>query len=416
VVCVALLFVVQIYSQDACLLQVPDTPLTPTGLMTPYFLVGAGCNQANIKNSRFVHAVILNTDNGQVSIYNPLVINAGTTPEVQPAPVTFTPNNHVVGIWIGSNFNTLALTNPTGIANGNCIFGTPASAFGQFAHCNTVNFWKAIEMVRAQGFLAVPPVGVGPDGAPCPTIRDYVVVDMDPDDGVPTTYLISNNGNPIQKTLNNMKIAASEIANDGDHHLIGAFVQPTLNCQGWLVPDMADPGVKRTALPMNVLQAIYYQPMPVESLPNTDPMTTTNNAPDMAKLNLYRKGIYQPQIANLIEADPAVFCRNYVNITAARLRLLSANLKNGQSPSGVGTLFDFMKARCSTTYAALNCLNLIGVQDPFVAIMKSSTPPLIDYTNADKFSWEEYKNGGYDDGITFRNYRNGFLQEFSKYK
>jgi len=83
---VALLFVVQIYSQDACLLQVPDQPLTPAGLMTPYLLVGAGCNQANIKNSRFVHAVILNTDNGQVFLYNPLVITSGTTPEVMPAP------------------------------------------------------------------------------------------------------------------------------------------------------------------------------------------------------------------------------------------------------------------------------------------------------------------------------------------
>jgi len=368
--------------------------------------------------SRFVHAVILNTDNGAVAIYNPLVITAGTTPEVAPVPVTFTPNNHIVGIWMGSNSNTLTLTNQVGITNGICVSGTPTSPFGQFAFCNVQNFWKAMENVRALGLLAVPPIGIGPDGAPCPTIRDYFVVDMDPDDGVPTTYLVTANGNVIQKTLNNMKLnIQGEIANDGDHRLVSSFVQAATGCQGWLVQDLADPGVKRSALPMNVLQSVYFQPMPVEVLPNNDPMTTTNGQPDMAKLNLYRKGIYQPQINNLIEADPVVFCKNYVNITAPRLRILSTVLKNTVSPAGAGmNLFDFMKARCSTTYAAVNCAVLIGIPDPFVQIMKSSTPPTYIKENKE-FDWEEYKNGGFDDGITYRSYRHGsYYQEFSKYK
>jgi len=413
VCCIVL--IVQIYA-DNCLLQVPDNPLTPQGLMTPYQLVGQGCNQAAILMSRFVHAVILNTDNGGVAIYNPLVITAGTTPEVAPVPVSFTTNNHVVGIWMGSNSNNLVLTNQVGITNGQCVSGTPASPFGQFAFCNVVNFWKAIELVRAQGLLAVPPIGIAADGAPCPTIRDYFVVDMDPDDGVPTTYLVTAAGNVIQKTLNNMKLSQGEIANDGDHRLVSSFVQQATGCQGWLVTDLADPGVKRSALPMNVLQSIYYQPMPVEGLPNNDPMTTTNNLPDLAKLNLYRKGIYQPQINNLVEADPAVFCRNYVNVTAPRLRILSAQLKNTISPAGGGmNLFDFMKTRCSTTYAAINCANLIGMPDPFVQIMKSNEAPVL--IKKDNFDWEEYKNGGYDDGITYRQYRQGtYYQEFSRYK
>jgi len=223
---------------------------------------------------------------------------------------------------------------------------------------------------------------------------------------------------PYKKTLNNMKLnIQGEIANDGDHRLVGSFVQAATACQGWLVPDMADPGVKRNALAMNVLQAVYYQPMPVETLPNNDPMITTNMAPDIVKLNLYRKGIYQPQINNLIEADPAVFCRNYANITAARLRLLATNLKNTVSPAGAGTtLFDFMKARCTATYTALNCANLIGLPDPFVQIMKTSTRPVYKMVG-DAFDWEEYRNGGYDDGITYRSYRHGtYYQEFSRYK
>jgi hypothetical protein len=385
--------------------------------MTPYQLVGAGCNQVVIAMSRFVHAVILNTDNGAVALYNPLVITAGTTPEVAPVPVNFTANNHVVGIWMGSNSNTLALSNQVGITNGNCAAGTPNSPFGQFAFCNVQAFWKAIEIVRAQGLLAVPPIGIAPDGLPCPTIRDYSVVDMDPDDGVPTTYLITANGNPIQKTLNNMKLnIQGEIANDGDHRLVSSFVSPATACPLWLISDLADPGVKRNALPMNVLQAIYYQPMPVESLPNNDPMATTNNQPDIAKLNLYRKGIYQPQINNLVEADPAVFCRNYVNVTVPRLRSLSAMLKNTVSPAGAGmNLFDFMKTRCSTTYAAINCQALTGVPDPFVQIMKTMTPPVI--IKKDYFSIEEYRLGGFDDGITYRGYKMGtYYQEFSKYK
>jgi len=412
------LLLVQI-NADNCLLQVPDTPLTPQGLMTPYQLVGAGCNEAVITMSRFVHAVILNTDNGGVSIYNPLVITAGTTPEVAPAPVTFTPNNHVVGIWIGSNSNTLQLSNPVGIANGNCFFGTPNSPFGQFAFCNVQAFWKAMEVVRAQGLLAVPPIGIGPDGVPCPTVRDFFVVDMDPDDGVPTTYLVTAAGNVIQKTLNNMKLnIQGEIANDGDHRLVGSFVSPATGCQMWLVPDLADPGVKRNALAMNELQAVYYQPMPVEALPNTDPMIVTNAQPDIAKLNLYRKAVYQPQINNLIEADPAVFCRNYANITSTRLRNLATQLKNTVSPAGVGVnLFDFMKGRCSTTYAALNCVNLINLPDPFVNIMKSNTQPTYLKTDDGTIDVEDYRHGGFDDGITYRSYRHGtYYQEFSRYK
>jgi hypothetical protein len=407
------LLLVQIFA-DNCLLQVPDNPLTPQGLMTPYQLVGAGCNEATILMSRFVHAVILNTDNGGVSLYNPLVINAGSIPEVAPVPVSFTPNNHVVGIWMGSNSNTLVLSNTVGITNGNCFSGTPNSPFGQFAFCNVQNFWKAMEMVRAQGLLAVPPIGIAPDGAPCPTVRDFFVVDMDPDDGVPTTYLITANGNPIQKTLNNMKLnIQAEIANDGDHHLVSGFVSPSTGCQQWLVQDLADPGVKRNALPMNELQALYYQPMPVEALPNTDPMTTTNNAPDIVKLNLYRKAVYQPQINNLVEADPAVFCRSYANITVPRLRSLSTMLKNTVSPMAGTNLFDFMKTRCSATYAALNCVGLTGVQDPFVGIMRSASAPIAQ--KKDYFNWEEYKEGGFDDAITYRSYRGGHTQEFSKY-
>jgi len=404
--------------------MVPDNPLTPQGLATPYQLMGAGCNQATLIMSRFVHAVILNTDNGQVAQYNPLVINAGMVPVVQPVPVNFTTFNHIVGIWIGSNSNTLTLAQTVGVINGKCTTGASInSPFGQFAFCNVDAFWKALEVIRVQGNLPVPPTGIASDGAPCPTVRDYFVVDMDPDDGVPTQYLVDVNGNVLQKTLNNMKLnIQGELSNDGDHRLVSAFVQGATACQGWLIQDLADPGVKRPALPMNVLQAVNFQPMPIEVLPNNDPMTTTGAQPDMAKLNAYRKGIYQPQINNLIEADPAVFCRNYFNITAPRMRLLTPQLKLTVSPANPQqTLFDFMKARASMTYAQINCANLIGLPDPFVGIMATHNEiPELNFAEWKKqekpFDIEEYRNGGFSDGVKYRSYRYGtYYQEFSRY-
>jgi len=403
------------YADDVCVLMVPDNPLTPLGLTTPYHLVGAGCNQANILMSRFVHAVILNVDNGNLQLYNPLVISTQNA-AVPPVPINFTVNNHVVGIWIGSNSNTLTLGNPAGVANGLCVSGTtPTSNFGQFAFCNVDAFWKAIEKVRAAGNLAVPNIGTAIDGQVCPTIRDYFVVDMDPDDGVQTQYLVTANGDVIQKTANNMQTQniQGELANDGDHRLVSAFLTGASGCQGWLIPDLADPPTKRAALPMNVLQAVYYQPMPVESLPNTDPMTTTNGQPDLAKLNLYKKGIYQPQINNLVEADPAVFCRRMVDITAPRITSLAANLMNVPSPMMGVNLLDFVKNRASGTYKMLNCLGLINVQDPFPNLTTTMVgdPMKIKVIN-DTWDWEEYINGGYDDYTVNRKYRFGtYYQE-----
>jgi len=225
-----------------------------------------------------------------------------------------------------------------------------------------------------------------------------------------------------KKTLNNMKLnIQGELSNDGDHRLVSAFVQGAAACQGWLISDLADPGVKRPALPMNVLQAVSYQPMPIESLPNNDPMTTTGGTPDLTKLNTYRRGIYQPQISNLIEADPAVFCRFYVNITAPRMRGLAAQLKLAVSPATpTQTLFDFMKARAMMTYAMINCANLIGVPDPFVGIMATQGMErnFVAFAKEEEpFDIEEYRNGGWSDGLKYRSYRYGtYYQELHRYK
>jgi len=357
---------------DGCQILVPDFPLTPQGLMTPYILIGANCNQANPVNSRFVHAVVVNIQTGSLFVYDPLVISQGMNLVSQPAPVNFTMANSVVGIWLGSNSNFLTLTNPNGIANGRCVTGPAGSPFGQFAWCNADQFWVAVNNLLLKGLIALPQPGVAFDGLPCPTLRDFFIIDMDPDDGVQTLYLLTTQNQVIQATTankNNFNIQ-STLANDGDNRLITEFVNPAIGCKTLVLPNAADPGKTAPAIAINILQAMMFQTAPVALTPNNDPMITTNGQPDLVKLNLYRMGVNQPQAQAFGgDNDPATFCRNYGTVAVARFKSLSTFLKAFASPApGSPNLFAFMITRAMTTYMNLNCQALTGVLDPFAAI------------------------------------------------
>jgi len=102
--------------------------------------------------------------------------------------------NNVIIIYMGSNFNTLTIANDIGIANGLCTVGPPASPFGQYAYCNAEAFWVAVVNLCAAGKLVVPPPGIAADGLPCPLLRNFFIIDMDPSDGVITTYLVIKQG------------------------------------------------------------------------------------------------------------------------------------------------------------------------------------------------------------------------------
>jgi hypothetical protein len=306
---------------------------------------------------------------GQMFLYNPLVVSQGMNVASPPAPVNFTLGDHVVGIWLGSNSNFLTLTNDNGVANGHCVTGPQGSPFGQFGWCNADRFWNTVNILIQQGKVTTPPLGTASDGLPCPTLRDFFIVDMDPDDGVETLYLVTILNHVIQDTQANMKkfqIKAT-LANDGDNRLLTEFVNPAIGCKSLTIPDAADPGVNRPALPLNVIQAMLLQAAPVSLVPNNDPMTTTNNQPDLLKMNLYRLGVDQPQDAVYGgDNDPAAFCRNYANIALPRFKSLQAKLQNFASPAPTSpNLFQFMKARAMTTYANLNCQALTGIPDPF---------------------------------------------------
>src|SRR5574340_1760804 len=88
-----------------CTLIVPPNPLSAQGLATPYQLVATNpdnglCNEANKVQAAFVQGAVINPATGQISIYNPLVIDQGTQPAAAPI-VPQLPVNAIVALWFG---------------------------------------------------------------------------------------------------------------------------------------------------------------------------------------------------------------------------------------------------------------------------------------------------------------------------
>src|SRR5579859_4144731 len=247
-----------------CTLIVPADPLSAQGLATPYQLTAANlqkgsCNEANKKQAAFVEGAVFDPDSGTIAIYDPLVIDFGTQPAVQPTPPPLPPNA-IVALWFGFNGDSLTLqgADSAALLNGNCINGTTGSIFGQFSYCNAPNFFKAVYGALTAGKLSMqpPPPGTGQDGLPCPTVRDFSIVDQDQSDNVTTQYLVTATGQLAQHTTANLQVlvGAQPLNNGSDNRLVTA-VDKALGCQPWTAPDLADPTQKVTALPLNEIQA-----------------------------------------------------------------------------------------------------------------------------------------------------------------
>src|SRR5580693_41764 len=139
-----------------CTLTVPSNPLSARGLATPWQL-GDGCTMTNAGNEgAFVEATIL-SPGGQLQVYNPLVITAGTTPAATPARPTIA-RGSVVVIDVGFNGNNLVLQG-RGARRGNCVDALGQSLIGQVSACNAVNFYRVANAAIANGALTIPAVG-----------------------------------------------------------------------------------------------------------------------------------------------------------------------------------------------------------------------------------------------------------------
>src|SRR5207237_5601947 len=122
-----------------CAVSVPANPLTAQGLASPWVL-GDGCTWANGGTEGvFVEATIL-SPNGQLQVYDPLVINQGTTPAVAPTPPTIAAGSQVI-LSVGYNGNALALVG-RGARQGNCIDAFGNSLVAQTPQRTAATFYR----------------------------------------------------------------------------------------------------------------------------------------------------------------------------------------------------------------------------------------------------------------------------------
>ncbi|HKS97931.1 MAG TPA: hypothetical protein VJT31_00245 [Rugosimonospora sp.] len=372
-----------------CTLIVPANPVSAQGLATPFQLVATNpangpCNEANANQSAFVQGAIV-TANGQLTLYDPLVIDQGTKPIATPTPANV-PAGASVALWFGFNGNNLTLQSAQGtnaLQQGNCVNGAANSIFGQFAYCNAPAFFQTANAAIAANMLQVPALGTAKDGLPCPTVRDFSLVDMDQSDNVLTHYLANGNGQTGQPNaatraaIQNTGAAAAQaaaamtptdLANGSDNRLLDVFVLPTLGCAPWTRPNGAADGMATSSLPLNELQAAAAQAAPVALVPLTDPMAQNNAANDPAKVNLYRAGVDQNPLGAADNGDGATYCNNLFTNAAGIQRVFKdmAIFQNGTSPdpAAATNLFTFLAMRGSAAFTGLNCQNLTGMANP----------------------------------------------------
>ncbi len=377
-----------------CTLIVPPDPLTAQGLATPYQLTATDaangpCNESNAAQAVFVQAAVIDPATGQISIYNPLVVDKGTQPAAAPV-VPQLPAGGIVGVWFGGNDNnttlqaspdpnaqTAAATPDANIRAGRCVNGVRGSIFGQVAFCNAEAFFAAANQAIQAGKLKVPALGTAKDGQPCPTVRDFGVVDQDQSDNVTTDYLVTADGRTAQATAANKAVLpnATSAANGSDNKLLDGFIDPAIGCTPWMAPDLADKGNLVSAQPLNELQAAADQAQPVALVPSNDPMVLVNGKTDLAKLNAYRRGVDQPVAANRNQGSTAAYCANLLAIGPQRMLLDAQFTLHAPSlaPTVGNTLFTFLAARFTATYGAaapgLNCQALIHQPDPVAVKM-----------------------------------------------
>ena len=358
-----------------CTLIVPPHPLTANGLATPYQLVATNpdngaCNEANPAQAAFVQAAVIDPATGKIAVYDPLIVDQGTQPAMAPV-VPVLPRRAVVGIWFGSNGNTLTLQDTdNSLQNGRCVNGIEGSIFGQVSYCNAPAFFRAANAAIRAGKLVPPPIGRAKDGLPCPTVRDFAVVDQDQSDNVTTTYLVTGNGQTAQMTAANAAaLQNTQVQHNGsDNRLLAVLLDTALGCKPWMARDLADPGQMTAALPLNELQAAAHQAAPVALIPSRDPMVLVNNNTNLNKLNAYRVGVDQPMMENMKAANTRIYCKNLLAIAPQRM-LLDAQLTKARpsaDPAVANSLFTFLAQRFVFTYEAngLNCTKLIGQPDP----------------------------------------------------
>jgi hypothetical protein len=379
--CVVLLSINVAYGQNPdCQLILPPNPLTAKGLSTPFRLqaqnaANGPCKQDNPAQVSFAQGAVINTDTGAVFVYNPLVITDGTTAFRAPV-VPVLPKNYVAALWFGTNAGTLRLVSQAGtraIQDGVCVQGggNTFSFFGQYSYCNAPAFFSAVANAVAAGQLKIPPLGTALDGKPCPTTRDFFVVDQDESDNVVTNYLVD----PVTKriaqdttTNRNTIPGALTLSNGSDNRLKSIFYDGALGCSGWAVQDLADSNQKLQSLPFNEVHATL-QGNPVARNPIGHAMTLdAAGNEDLAKRNLYSVGVFQSSVNSATQISTKTYCTNMYNIGAPRYLANKSRFQKFASPAPADfpNLFEQLVARFNAAVGPdnFNCPALTGLPSP----------------------------------------------------
>jgi hypothetical protein len=353
---------------------VPANPLSAAGLATPYQFVATNaamgpCHEANVNQSAFVQASIYDPATGALSVYDPLVVDQGTTPAAPPVVPTL-PAGAVVGIWFGFNATNLSLQDTGGsLAAGMCVNGLGNSLFSQFAYCDAPAFFTAVNQGIAAGKVTVPAPGTAADGQPCLTTRDFALIDQDQSDNVTTAYLATADGRIAQNSSANTAAlaGATTLANPSDNALLDNFVDPALHCTPWTAPNLGNGGTPATSLGLDEIQANAFSPNPVALVPQNDPMTLVNGAFSQDKTNLYRAGVDQPQLP--AGTTPQTYCGDMDSIQSVRLQQDVNLLINQTTPSAAAanSLFTFLAMRLQQSFGNLNCQNF-GLTTPVTTL------------------------------------------------
>jgi hypothetical protein len=337
----------------ACSLIVPANPTTERGLTTAYQLTaterGAGaCHETDPDQAAFVEAAVLDLDTGALGVYHPLVVDAGTTPAIAPAPVRL-PAHAVVGVWFGFNGDTLTLD---GAGAASCVNGLRGSRFGQFAYCNAQQFFAAANAAIAAHRLVVPPLGTGSDGLPCPTTRDFSVVDQDQSDNLATAYRVIKGR--VAQDVPAASVGA-KLTNGSDEGLLAKAIDPALGCAPFTAPDLTVGGATNTpALALNELSAAAWQAAPAALVPTSDPMVQVDGATSVEKTDLYRAGVDQPALP--AGQSARAYCAELVRAAPARLKGALPQFRGAPSPAvGSANLYAFLADRYRATLQNLNC-------------------------------------------------------------
>jgi hypothetical protein len=349
-----------------CSIAVPANPLTAAGLATPWQL-GDGCSMANAgTEGAYVEATIL-SPNGQLSVYSPLVVTAGTQPAVVPTAPTIAPGS-VVDINIGFNGTNLFLTG-AGAAQGNCVDALGQSVFGQVSACNAVAFYQAANAAIANGTLTIPAAGTAANGQVCETTRAFPLIDQDQSDNVVSQYLITAGGLTAQNSPANAAqlTGASVLANGSDDALLSEFVDPANGCTPFTAPDSTYPKPNAPSQALNELQARADQQGTIAVIPPNDEMTLVGGQMSIAKTDAYRSIVGQPLLA--ANTNPATvaasYCQNMVNLAPARNNMdMAADAAFASPVPTVGNnLATFLGNRLSMSFVNLGCANY-GLTNP----------------------------------------------------